>query len=204
MRPAPQEPASPRESTDAEFRPPRPLRTAALLFPPLLLPVVLWLADMLRAPAALALGAFLVLIAVVRTGFSVSDLHRSRRLGDALLRSSDGDPAASALTAWRSTELTSTRNRRALLGPLRRLERETEACTSPSVRTVDRTLVDESLAALRKLETRLELTFEPVSPLGVLELHALVMGDFSPLYYPERIGQLPDALSRALDRLDPR
>ena len=59
-----------------------------------------------------------------------------------------------------------------------------------------------ALALLQRLEDRLEAVSELVSALGMLEVHTVVMDDLSPLYFPERAGALPVALTRALAALE--
>ena len=56
---------------------------------------------------------------------------------------------------------------------------------------------------MRHLERRLEALTDPVSAFGILELRGLVTDEFSPLYFPERIGGLPAALAHALGELEP-
>jgi hypothetical protein len=157
----------------------------------------------LPAPAALGFGVSLVLLALVQGSLGAYDLRRSRRLGDALLRAYPGLPPVSGLAAWRSAELTSARNRRQLTRLVRQLRRETEACTRSGAPPVDSAVLDQSLVLLRRLESRLGTLFEPVSPLGMLDLHALATDDVSPLYYPERAGALPAALAERLAALEP-
>lgn len=186
------------------FQPSRPLRAAAFVLAPLPLPVTLWASGVLAAPAALGFGISLVLLALVQGGLGIYDLHRSRRLGDGLLRAYPGLPPVSGLAAWRSAELTSARSRRRLRRRVRQLRCETEACTRSGAPPIDSAVVGESLALLRELESRLELLAEPVSPFGMLELQALVRDELSPLYFPERAGALPAALAQALTSLEPR
>ena len=183
-----------------DFRPPRPLRTAALMLAPLPLPLALWLSGALPAAAALGACVSFVLLALVQGGLGAYDLHRSRGLGDALLRAYPGRPPVSELAAWRAAELTSARKRRELRRLVRRLRRETEACSPPGVWPA---ALAETLRLLRRLESRLDRLTEPVSPLGMLDVHLLATDDLSPLYFPERTGALPAALSRALAALDP-
>ena len=161
----------------------------------------LWALGALPAQVALGLAAFEFLIAVVRGGLGAFELVRSRRLADALIRADPDLPPDVGLTAWRSARLTSERSRRRLGRHLRSLRRETDACR-PS-RELRLSVLDESVALLRRLEARLERLSEPVSPLGMLELHELVLADVSPLYFPERAGALPAALARALGALEP-
>jgi hypothetical protein len=170
---------------------------------PILLPVVLWLIGLLPVPAALGLGVSLLLFALLQTSLSALDLFRSRRLGDALVRAYPGSPPISGLAAWRSAELTSARARRRLVRLVRNLTCETEVWLKPSARPPDDALFNELLAVLRQLESRLELLVDPVSPVGMLELHDLLMHHFSRLYYPGRERQLPVALAQALKGLEP-
>ncbi len=192
------EPAAP----NARFRPPHPLRSAALLLAPLPLPVVLWAAGVLPTPAALGFGVFLVVLALIQGGLGTFDLHRNRRLGDALLRAYPGLPPVSELAAWRSIELTSSRHRRWLAGHMRQLRRETQSCIRSGALPVDSAVLDESLVLLRRLECRLETLTAPVSPLGMLSVQELATDEFSPLYAPERAGGLAAALGQALTALE--
>jgi hypothetical protein len=194
------EPAVP----DADFRPPHPLSSAALLLAPLPLPLALWAAGVLPTPAALAFGVFLFVLALIQGGLGAFDLYRSRRLGDALLRAYSGQPPVSGLAAWRSSELTSPRNRRWLASHVRQLRRETRACARSDDSPADSAVLDENLVLLRRLEYRLEKLSDPVSPFGMLGVHELATDEFSPLYHPERASGLPADLSRALAALEPR
>jgi hypothetical protein len=186
------------------FQPPHPFRAAALLLAPLPLPVALWLSGALPASAALGFAVSLVAFGLVQVGVSGYDLRRSRRLGDALLRAHPGRPPIAGLAAWRSAELTSARNRRALTRRVRQLRRETETCVSLGSPRVEGAVLDLSLALLRRLESRLELAPEPVTPLGMLYVQELAAGELGPLSAPERAGGLPAALQRALAALEQR
>lgn len=186
-----------------EFDPPRPFRAAVLQLAPVAVPAALWAFGALPVPAAAVFVAVFALVAGLRVGLGVHDLLRSRRLGDALLRGHPGVPPISALAAWRSAELISDRHRRRLAGFVRQLRRETEACAARSV-PVDDAVVEESVRLLRSLELRLELLIETVAPLGMLEVAALARDSWSPLYFPERAHDLPAALRRALEALEPR
>ena len=194
-------PATSVEDFRGDFQPPRPLRAIALVLAPLPALVALWAAGVLPAPVALGLGAFQLFFALVQGGLGTYELHRDRRLGDALLRAHPGVAPVSGLAAWRSAELTSARNRRRLTRLVRRLRRETEACLPTHDSPV--AVLDESVDLLRQLEYRLALLSEPVSAIGMLELHTLAEHDHSPLYVPERARALPGALSRALAALEP-
>ena len=98
--------------------------------------------------------------------------------------------------------MTSTRNRRELARHVRQLRRETQACSRSDAPPADSAALDESLVLLRRLESRLEMVADPVSPLGMLELRALATDEFSPLYVPERAGGLAAALGQALTALE--
>jgi hypothetical protein len=184
-----------------EFKPPRPFATAALLPAAVAATSALWLLDLLPGLAALVIGGVLAPLVLLRAGFSDYELHRCRRLGEALLRAYPELPPVSGLAAWRSTELTSVRSRRRLTGFVRQLRREIDACTGSRAPPEESTLAQSS-KLLRRLEDRLKNTTQPVSPLGMLELRALVSDEFSPLYFPERAGDLPTALARALTSLE--
>ena len=167
------------------------------------LPVALWASGVLPTPVALGIGVFLIVLALVQFGLGTFDLHRSRRLGDALLRAYPGLPPIAGLAAWRSAELTLARNRRELARLVRLLRRETEACVSMGSPRVDRAVLDKSLVLLQLLESRLEMLTAPVSPLGILDVTELVTGGFGPLNFPERTNGLPAALTQALTALEP-
>ena len=196
------QPTVPAEGLHEDFQPPHPLRAAVLLLAPLPLPIALWLSGVVPAPLAVGLIGFLVLLALVQGGLGAYDLRRSRQLGDALLRAYPALPPVSGVAAWRSAELTSARNRRQLSRQMRQLRRETEACTRSGAQRVDRATLNASLIALQRLERRLESS-RPVSPLGMLDLHTLATADFSPLYFPQRAGALPAALTQVLATLEP-
>jgi hypothetical protein len=199
----PPEPPTPARGLPEDFRPARPLRTAAFLLAPASLPVALWVSGVLPTSAAPRLAGFLVLLALVQVGLRAHSLHQSRRLGDALLRAYPGLPPVSALAAWRSGELTSARNRRYLVRQIRQFRRETEACMRSSAQPVATVKLDESIVLLSRLEHRLAMLSRPVSPLGMLDVHALATGGSSPLYFPQRTDGLPAALAEALSALEP-
>jgi len=186
-----------------EFRPPRPLRASVLPLAPMPLAVALWLWGVVPVLAALVMLAALSLAALVRACAGAYELHRLRRLGDALLRASPSLPPASGLAAWRSAKLTGAQSRRQLGGWVHQLKREVRACTGPGASPQQNTALEESDAVLRRLEYRLNDAARPLSPLGMLELRALVSGDLSPLYYPKRADDLTAELSRALAALEP-
>lgn len=198
-RPAGRDPDAP--TGERTFESPRPLRQLALFLAPVPAIVALWALGALSAEVALGLAAFQIFIAVLQCSLGVYELHRSRRLADAELRAHPARPPVSALAAWRSAELTSERSRRRLARHLRGLRRETDACL-PS-QELHLSVLEESVALLRRLEARLGQLSKPVSPLGMLDLRALVMGDVSPLYFPERADAFAAALSRALAGLEP-
>ena len=187
----------------ARFRPPHPLRSAALLLAPLPLPAALWASRVLPTPAALGFGVFLVVLALVQLGVGALDLHRSRRLADALLRAYPGLPPSPGLAAWRSAQLTSARSRRELKRHVRQLRRETEACRRSDTPAADSAVLEESVILLRQLECRLQALSEPVSPLGMLNVQSVATDEFSPLYFPERTDGLPAVLTQALNALEP-
>ena len=198
------EPAPPSEGTRGDFHLAHPFRTAVGLLAPVPLPVVLWISGALPAAAALGIAAALVLVALGQGSLGAYDLRGSRRLGDALLRAHPEPPPISALASWRAAELTSPRRRRELARRVRRLRRETEACVSLGSPRVDRGILDVSLALLRRLESRLELAPEQLTPLGMLYVQELAAGELGPLSAPERAGGLPTALRRALAALEQR
>ena len=171
------------------FAPSRPLRSAALLLAPAPLPIALWAFGVLPAAAALGFGASLVLLALAQGAFGAYDLHRSRRLGDRLLRAYPGGQPISGLAAWRAAELTSARNRGDVARLVRQLRRETETCIRLGTPRVDRAAVDEALVLLRRLERRLETFTEPVSPVGMLDVLALVSSQPGPLHAPGASGR---------------
>jgi hypothetical protein len=166
-------------------------------------PAALWALGVLPSAAALGFAVSLVLIALVQGSLAAYDLRRSRRLGNALLRGHPGASPVSDLAAWRSAQLTSPRNRRELARHVRRLRHETEACIRLGAPRVDLAVLEASLVLLRRLESRLELPPDPVSPLGTLDVDALIAGGFGPLTCPERTSGLPAALVRALATLEP-
>ena len=186
----------------AGFRPPRPTRGAALLMGPVSLAAALWATGVLPTAAALGFGASFVVLATAQGAFGAYDLHRSRRLADALLRAYPGLPPVSALAAWRSAELTTPRARRELAVRVRLLRRETETCISLGVPDIDGAVLDEAVVLLRRLQERLAALPEPVSPLGMLEVRALVTGHVGPLNFPEHAGGLPAAVAQALAALE--
>jgi hypothetical protein len=197
----PQEQTAPRAGLRWEFKPPRPLLTAALLPAAVAAVTALWLVDLLPVLAALVIGAVLSPLVLLRACLSCYELHRCRRLGDALLRAYPQRPPVSSLAAWRSTELTSVRSRRRLTGFVGQLRREIDACTGSNAPPEESALAQSS-NLLRRLEDRLTDATQPVSSLGMLELRALVSDEFSPLYFPERAGDLPTALAQALTTLE--
>ena len=194
-------------STDGhpeDFRPPRPLRTAVLPSALISLPAALWALGAVPADAAAGFALSLAFFALLLGGLGAYELHRSRRLGDGLLRAYPHRPPVSGLAAWRSDELTSPRSRRKLMRLLRRLEREAESCMKRGTQQVDSAVLVATLVLLHRLERRLETLSEPVSPLGILDGFALAAGEPGPRSYPERAAGLPAALVRVLAALEPR
>ncbi len=151
---------------------------------------------------ALGLGVSLGILTLIRGGLSAWDLHRSRRQGDAQLRAY-GLPPISGVAAWRSTELTSDRSRRRLARGVQQLRHETQACRHSGDPPVESILLDKSVLLLRRLECRLGMQSEPVSPVGMLDMRTLALDELSPLYFPERADDLPVALLLALVVLEP-
>ena len=183
----------------AGFQAPRPFRSASLVLAVALLTAALWAGGLVPAVAALALGIPVIALGVGKACLDAYDLRRSRLLGDALLRAHVGQPPLSGLAAWRSDELTSPSHRRRLARRIRELRREIEACVSLG----SPHLGEDVLTMVRRLEWRLDAVSGPVSALGIIEVEATVSADLSPLFYPERAGDLPSALDRALDGLGP-
>ena len=192
--------------TDARFRPPRPARSALAATCPLLVFIVLSGAGVLSWRASAFAAAALLPVVVGRAAFVLHDRRRSRRLADRLLRSHPGSPLG-PVAAWRAAELTSERSRNRLRRATRTLRRESECCLNPvpPLAGINEAAVRESILLMRELEARLSDVAEPVSAAGVLAVSELVIGDrWSPLYFPERSTELPDALAGALDTLSAR
>lgn len=196
-------PAARTTGSGDDFRSPRPLRAAALLLAPLPVLAVLRIEGVLPVSIAAGLSSLLALLALIRSGLGAYDLHRSRQLGDALLRAHPGLPPAAGLAAWRSTELTSPHQRHQLGRLLRQLARETEACTRSRLSVTASATLDATSIVLRQLDRRLKAISDPVSPAGILDLAALATANISPLYFPERAHDLPRELARALAGLEP-
>ena len=181
------------------FQPPRPIRSSAVALAGALLPAALWAIGLVPAVAALGFGILVVVVALGKGCLDAYDLRRSRSLGDALLRSHAGEPPLSGLAAWRSDGLTSRGHRRRLARRIRELRREIEACVSLG----SPQLGDDVLPLVRRLEWRLDPVSGPVRAFGIIEVEETVSADLSPLFYPERAGDLPGALDRALGALEP-
>lgn len=135
-----------------EFGPPRPLRASVLHLAPAPVAVALWLSGVVPLLAALVMLAVLSLLSLLRACVGGYELHRCRRLGDALLRAFPHVPPASGLAAWRSAELTSARSRRQLRGWVHQLRREVRACTSLGASPQENAALEESDAVLHCLE----------------------------------------------------
>jgi hypothetical protein len=161
----------------------------------------LWALGVLPPAVAAALAVFQTSLALVLAGLGAYGLRRLRRRADALLRGTTGLPADPPLTDWRAAELTSARSRRTLARHLRGLRSETKACL-PS-RELRLAVLEEIDRLLHELEQRVGRLSGHVSALGMLELHALVIDDISPLFFPERAEELPALLSGAYEALGP-
>ena len=195
------DPVAPAAVRGEQFKAPRPSWAAARVLALLPVPAALWAAGLLAETAALGFGVFVVSLSLIQAGVDALDLRRSRRLGDNLLRAHPARPPISALAAWRAGELTAARNRRELARWTHRLGRQLETCLSLRTPRVDTAVAVASLVLVRRLEARLELLTEPVSPIGMLAVDALARAELAPLSYPERAGELPTALVQALTAL---
>jgi hypothetical protein len=195
------EPSERSHDAGEAFRRPRPARSVLLLLVPVPLIAALGALGVLPPAIAAALAVFQTWLALVQGGLGAYGLRRLRRRADALLRGTPGLPPDPPLTAWRAAALTSPRSRRALARHLRGLRSETRACL-PS-RELRLAVLEETERLLRKLEQRVGRLSGRVSALGMLELHALVIDDISPLFFPERAEELPALLSGAYEALGP-
>jgi hypothetical protein len=189
-----------------DFQPRRPARAVLLRLLAVPLPIVLWAAGVLGPAGALVFVGLVIVLALIRGCFEAVERARDSRVGELLLRTNPRRPPVSAIAAWRSAELTAAGRRHRLRRSVRQLRRETEACIWSRHPAADEAAIDESLVLLARLENRLDLSPEPVEPLGMLEARALTLealDDLSPLYYPGRAHDLRTKLAQALVALEP-
>jgi hypothetical protein len=195
--------------TPGAFHPPRLWRVSLLATAPVLVGALLGGLGVVSPRVAVVVTLALLVPAAIAVAAVWRDLERARALADRLVAGHTRGEVA-PLAAWRAEELTSRRTRRRLRRCAAALRRESECCLDPGSRllgtgpieAVDVTGVRESIALLSALESRLEDPAQPVSPIGILAVDALVVGDrWSPLYFPERSAQLASALARALEAL---
>jgi hypothetical protein len=182
---------------------PRPFGAALPLAALAVLPLGCAAAGLLSWIAALGVAAGLVFIAFVRGSLAAEALQALRRTADGLLRTGVEPKPQSALLAWRTGEVTSTRNRKILVHSLQGIVRELEGRSLPSAVPLNRAGSRSELGLIRRLSDRLADLDRPVSARGILAVQKLLTdGIASPLYVRERVSELRPALERCLAELD--
>jgi hypothetical protein len=128
--------------------------------------------------------------------------HRLRGHADRLLRAGLGASGDPELIAWRTGELTSDHERRALAHSLHSVQRELDGSVLPSAAPIARAGLRPHAAWLHCLELRLSDSDAPVSPRGILLVHDLLTDPDGPLYTRELAHEVPARIRAILAALD--
>jgi len=128
-------------------------------------------------------------------------VRRLRSLADRIILRSRDHPTASALIAWRTSELTCERHRHALASQATRLAHELDAGVLPGAVPLNRVAVRPYRPQLEQLAEILRSP-RPVSAHGVLVAEELLSSAASPLYDRSQADRLGRVLRHAITTLE--
>jgi hypothetical protein len=142
-------------------------------------------------------------VGVIRGALAARERRALRAAADAKLRGGADDHASPL--RWRADELVSPRHRRSLARFLRGVVGELDGRALPSAVPLNRRGARPHVDLVQQLATRIGDLERPVAARGVVLVDDLVTDSFrSPLYVRARADELPIALERCLDALEPR
>ena len=157
----------------------------------------------MSATVAITVAGGCAVLALGPVAIASHDRSAMRVRADMLLRKGFRVHPASPLLTWREAELTSERRRKALARSLTHIVRELEGRVLPGAVPLNRVAARPHVGLIRVLAERVGLLDRPVTAQGMLLVQDLVTDGFgSPLYVPERAGELESTVERCLAVLD--
>jgi hypothetical protein len=188
-------------SSSRVFDMPRPFSDGVPLLLIAFVPLALGAAHVIPLPIGLLFAGLLASASASRALLARLELHERRRLADSEIRR-EGAKLHPGLVAWRSTELTSERQRLALAGMFRRTVRDLSPSRMPGASPLNRIAARPHAHLLLQLADRLAELDRPVTARGTLLAHDLLTSPDSPLYAPGRPTLLRESLLACVDALD--